>query len=40
MKGIQYYIITEDVGCKTNLCNAEQLSKLKNQLRVFSPEKT
>ena len=29
MKGIQYYIITEDVGCKTNNCNAKQLSKLK-----------
>jgi len=29
MKGIQYYNITEDVGCKTNHCNAKQLSKLK-----------
>jgi len=28
MKGIQYYIITEDVGCKTNHCNAKQLSNL------------
>jgi len=29
MKGIQYYIFTEDVGCKTNHCNAKLLSKLK-----------
>jgi len=28
MKGIQYYIITEDVGCKTNHYNTKQLSKL------------
>jgi len=29
MKGIQYSIITEDVGWKGNHCNAKQLSKLK-----------
>jgi len=39
MKGIQYYIITEDVGYKTNHCNAKQLSKLKKSAQSILVQK-